>query len=167
MKEIEKFSIFLFSKLKIVSNLQIQKILFLLRVYEKYHRISNSIIFNNNNNFQAWIYGPVNVTSYRLINNYLTELNHIPDSVLIQFNNKYQSKMKKYIYLSDQLRQYPSSYLVDLSHLNKAYLNVRKNLKQDEPCCKYIDELNDDFITFEDDDNQFMDVIKILQNKSF
>ena len=93
MKEIEKFSIFLFSKLKL-SNLMIQKILFFLRVYEKFNHISNSILFDNNKNFQAWIYGPVNVASYHLINNYLTELNQIPDNILIQFNDKYQKKWK-------------------------------------------------------------------------
>jgi hypothetical protein len=54
LKKVQKFSLYLFLKYKIDSNLKIQKILFFLRVYEKINKITNSPIFDQENkNFQA------------------------------------------------------------------------------------------------------------------
>lgn len=65
LKKVQRFSLYLFLKYKIDSNLKIQKILFFLRVYEKMNKITNSPIFDQENkNFQAWTYGPVCVDSY-------------------------------------------------------------------------------------------------------
>ena len=70
LKKVEKFSLYLISNYKITSILKIQKILFFLRVYEKkkYGNSFVSPIFDETNyNFQAWMYGPVNVDSYYFV----------------------------------------------------------------------------------------------------
>lgn len=167
MKNIEKFSLYLFHNLKINSNLKIQKILFFLRVYEKIHSIENSQIFEENNNFQAWIYGPVNIPSYYLINNYLNEYSQMPDDILIKLNNEYTTNLSKYISIANKLNKYNVNLLVDLTHNNISYIKARNGIDKDAPCCNFINEENDDFTEFSNKDRaEFSEIITLLSENN-
>lgn len=95
LKKVEKFSLYLLEKYKIDSILKIQKILFFLRVYEMKKGKNSSPIFDNcNNNFQAWMYGPVNVDSYEFMRWKLRSgEDEGDDNVLLEFKDKKVEKL--------------------------------------------------------------------------
>ena len=151
LKKVEKFSLYLLLKYKIDSNLKIQKILFFLRVYEKKNKIDNSPIFDyDNENFQAWTYGPVCVDSYNFMCKILdTEEEEIRNDFLIELE-KDTKKFDVYDHIVNKLDENEPRHLVSLSHKNLAYINVRKkaNIEEWQPCCLPLDETSNDFINF-------------------
>lgn len=166
LKKVEKFSLYLISKYKIDSALKIQKILFFLRVYEKrksndFHFPKSPIFDKDNKNFQAWMYGPVNVVSY-----YFTRLKlysseqESNDDVLMEFKDaKKIDEFKKYENIINKLKEIDSQELVYYSHHNIEYKNVRKGLNEFEPCKKELDESNDNFAEFDDEVKDKIDKI--------
>ena len=149
LKKVQKFSLYLFLKYKIDSNLKIQKILFFLRVYEKMNKITNSPIFDQENkNFQAWTYGPVCVDSYDFMCKILNTDEEINNDFLLKDNEQFN----KYNNVINNLNEQEPYQLVDLSHQNLEYINVRKkaNIEQWQPCCSPLDETSDDFKNFGD-----------------
>lgn len=164
LKQVEKFSLYLFSKYKIESILKIQKILFFLRVYEKKNNIKNSPIFGtNNNNFQAWMYGPVNVDSYYFMRPKFYGMgDESNDDILVKFKSqkeeykKYNEELKIYEPIIIKLNEIDAQRLVYYSHHNIEYKNVRGSLKEFEPCDKVLDENKKDFILF---DNEVKDEV--------
>ena len=62
-KNVKTLAKYLFTK-GINSSLKIQKILFFLRVEELKSKNTINSFFKEKNNFQAWIYGPVNLESF-------------------------------------------------------------------------------------------------------
>lgn len=148
LSKIEKFSLYLFKNMHIESNLKIQKILFFLRIYELENNIQDSPIFEEkNHNFQAWIYGPVNVKSYRYLSPIVVYNQQISDNDIKQIIKENYEKYNKYIKYFDDY--YNTSGLVELSHKNLAYKKARFNLKDDEPCVEPLDEESKDFHTFD------------------
>lgn len=153
LKLVEKFSLYLISNYKITSILKIQKILFFLRVYERMKNIDPSPIFDETNyNFQAWMYGPVNVTSYYFVRLKLySNEQESNDDVLIEFKNMEKIKeFKKYDFIINKLKDIDSQELVFYSHHNLEYKNVRKGLSEFEPCKNELDENNHNFIEFDE-----------------
>ena len=156
LKKVEKFSLYLYKIHKIDSILKIQKILFFLRVYEKIDgkNFENSPIFGEKkNNFQAWMYGPVNIDSYEFMRYKLqSDEDEGDDDVLLDFEkNKQINKLySKYNLIIDRLKYKDSHYLVYLSHHNKEYKRVRGDIKEFEPCCEYLDEKSKYFIEFDE-----------------
>ena len=149
LKKVQKFSLYLFLKYKIDSNVKIQKILFFLRVYEKMNKITNSPIFDKgNHNFQAWTYGPVCVDSYDFMCKILNTDEEINNDFLLKDNEQFN----KYNNVINNLNEQEPYQLVDLSHQNLEYINVRKkaNIEQWQPCCLPLDETADDFKNFGD-----------------
>jgi len=129
LKKVQKFSLYLFLRYKIDSNLKIQKILFFLRVYEKMNKITNSPIFDHENkNFQAWTYGPVCVDSYDFMCKILNTDEEINNDFLLKDNEQFN----KYNNVINNLNEQEPYQLVDLSHQNLEYINVRKkaNIEQ-------------------------------------
>ena len=171
LKEVEKFSLYLVSKYKIDSILKIQKILFFLRVYEMKKGKKDSPIFGKkrNNNFQAWMYGPVNVESYYFMRPKFYGMgDESNDDILVKFKSqteeykKYNEKLKIYEPIIIKLNEIDAQKLVYYSHHNIEYKNVRGSLKEFEPCDKVLDENKKDFILF---DNEVKDeVSKILSD---
>lgn len=152
INKVQKFSLYLYLKHHINSNLRIQKILFFLRVYEKMNNINfeDSPIFDKKNeNFQAWVYGPVNVESYNFMRSKLIREEEIESDFLNDNDNK---SFEQYDKIIDKLNEYESNQLVDWSHQNLEYINVRKNggIKEWQPCCLLLNELSDDFCKFSD-----------------
>lgn len=153
LKKVEKFSLYLLEKYKIDSILKIQKILFFLRVYEMKKGKNSSPIFDNcNNNFQAWMYGPVNVDSYEFMRWKLRSgEDEGDDNVLLEFKEKKVEKLyAEYKPIIDKLKDKDSHYLVYLSHHNIEYKKARGNISEFAPCCKYLDETSEDFIKFDE-----------------
>lgn len=154
LKPVEKFSLYLYEKYKIDSILKIQKILFFLRVYEMKKGKEDSPIFgnNSNNNFQAWMYGPVNVDSYEFMRWKLRSgEDEGDDNVLLEFKDKKVEELYiEYKPIIDKLKDKDSHYLVYLSHHNIEYKKVRGDISEFAPCCEYLDEKSEDFIKFDE-----------------
>ncbi len=174
LTKVQKFSLYLFSKYKIDSILKIQKILFFLRVYEKKKwgkekEWTSPIFDEENENFQAWMYGPVNVDSYYFMRPKFYGMgDESNDDILVKFKSeiekykKYEEKLKAYEPIITKLNEIDAQKLVYYSHHNVEYKNVRGPLKEFEPCDKVLDENKKDFILF---DNEVKDdVSEILSD---
>ncbi len=155
LKKVEKFSLYLFSQYEIDSILKIQKILFFLRVYEMKKGIKVSPIFDaNNKNFQAWMYGPVNVDSYYFMRPKFYGMgDEGSDDILVKFKSpefkEYEKSLEIYKPIINRLKKVDAQKLVYYSHHNIEYKNVRGTLKDFEACDKELDENKSDFITFD------------------
>lgn len=128
------------------SSLKIQKLLFFIRYEElKNNKENNLSFFNKNNNFQAWIYGPVNYESYSFLQNCLLELDEkdpyfLSDEEVKEIDKIYGQYFEKW-------NKFSSSELVEKSHKNKAWIIARGNLGKDEVCRNFLSE-NEDFLKF-------------------
>ena len=166
MTKIQYFSLYLYKKLNIYSNLKIQKILFLLRVYEKMKKLSSSQIFDKEkDNFEAWIYGPVNVLSYRTISNFINSIDQISDEDLRYVSRTdYENECKQYIEIANKINEMVDdpTDLINLTHKNLSYQKARENVGPNEPCSNLIDEKSSNFIKFDqltDYEKQIINVI--------
>ena len=162
LKKVQKFSLYLFLKYKINSNLKIQKILFFLRVYEKMKDPNNSsspIFDQENGNFQAWTYGPVCVDSYDFMCKFLDKKEEIKNNFLLDDNKQFD----EYVNVINNLDDEEPYQLVDLSHQNLEYINVRKrnNIKDWQPCCSSLDETTNDFINFGDSNDKIKSLFSL------
>lgn len=168
MKKVEYFSLYLYYKLQIYSNLKIQKILFLLRVYEKIKNLNNSPIFDDEkDNFQAWIYGPVNVCSYHTISNFINSIDQISDKdLLVISKDEYIQECKQYIKIASEINEMVDdpTKLVGLTHKNLSYKDARKNIEPNQPCCNTLDEKSDNFIKFDQLDEFEKQIINIISD---
>lgn len=140
---------FLISK-GVSSPLKLQKLLFFIRYEElKYGDIKNSF-FSDNNNFQAWIYGPVNHESYKCFQNYFWGLDEkepyseLNDIIVKEINKKYGDFFIKWDAFS-------SSELVNKSHQNLAWINARGNIDHDTASTNTLDESDKSFLKFKSD----------------
>lgn len=127
------------------SSLKIQKILFFLHVEEMRHKI-NYGYFKKFNNFQAWIYGPVNVESFFEMQKFFSKNEEkeqftIDIDEIKEIDKLYGKWLSKYLNLS-------ATELVEMSHRNHSWKRARKNLGTDESCKNYLIEDNE-FITFD------------------
>ena len=160
LKKVEKFSLYLFIKHGIDSILKIQKILFFLRIYEKKKGINKkSPIFDKDNkNFQAWMYGPVNVVSYYFmrLKLYDNEQESNDDALIEMENMDKNGKFVVYSKIIKNLKEIDSHHLVELSHHNLEYKKQRKGLDELEPCKK---ELNENSKEFKEFDKKFCDEV--------
>lgn len=126
------------------SSLKIQKLLFFIRVEELKNKKNNGF-FRKDNNFQAWIYGPVNCESFynlqKLFNNEEEkEIFLLPKKEVEELDKIYGESLNKYVNLS------PFS-LVDKSHKNVAWINARGDLDCDTPSNTFLKE-DETFIQF-------------------
>lgn len=86
------------------SLLKIQKILFFIRVEELKNNDIDDTYFEKNHNFEAWIYGPVNVKSFKYLQPWYNSLNEMEAYLLEEKEvNQIDKKYKKYyeIYKND------------------------------------------------------------------
>lgn len=169
LENVEKFSLYLYHKHGIDSILKMQKMLFFLRVYEKKNDIKPSPIFNDTGkNFQAWMYGPVNVVSYHFMRLKLySNEQESNDDVLIELDqDEKNGKFEKYKPIIDNLKKCDSQELVELSHHNCEYKYVRKGCTPFDPCKTELDENNARFTTFDDNEsNDKVDKILCIPKK--
>lgn len=121
---------------------------------EKKNKISSSPIFDSDNgNFQAWMYGPVNIDSYYFMRpKFYDAEDETNDDILS--NRELLEKYKPYEPIIKKLNEFDSQELVYYSHHNIEYKNVRKPLKEFDPCDKELDENNVSFTKFDDEVNQ-------------
>lgn len=147
-KNIKTLTKYLIHK-EIQSLLKIQKILFFLRVEEVSSHQKHSF-FKSNHNFQAWIFGPVNVKSY-----YYTQRFYSADSKrkIKPFLTKRSIKYIDNIYGEwfEKYNKLGSTELKKLSQCNKSWLIVRKDLQPNEFCQNFLEE---DFTFLEFEENQ-------------
>ncbi len=127
------------------SALKLQKILFFLRVEELKNKATKDSYFKDNQNFQAWIYGPVSYESYTFMYDYFAKLDEtesfiLSDEEVKEIDKKYGKYLDKYI-------DKTPNELVELSHKNKAWIKARKGYAKDAVCKEYMDE-NESFIEF-------------------
>lgn len=121
----------------IESSLKIQKMLFFFHVEELSNKL-NYGFFKPNNNFQAWIYGPVNVESFFFMYRYFNheeekEIFYLEKDQVIELDNIYGKLFDKY-------SKYSDSELIEYSRKNKSWINARGDLGTDEICKKYLVE---------------------------
>lgn len=126
------------------SSLKLQKILFFFRV-EELRTKKESGYFKKDNNFQAWIYGPVNVDSFFELQDYFHETEEkefylLEKQEIEELDLIFEKTFSKYADMSP-------SELVDKSHLNLSWINARGDLGADEPCKNFMKE-DDTFIKF-------------------
>ena len=125
---------------------KIQKLLFFMRVEEiRNHQTQNSF-FKPNENFQAWIYGPVNVDSYKYLQPYFDEQDE-KEKFLLE-DKEVEEIDKQYLESFEKWNQYSTKDLIDISHTNKAWLKTRGSLGIDEICKDKMDEQSKDFVEF-------------------
>ncbi len=135
---------YLFSK-GIESSLKIQKMLFFFRVEElQSNKLKNSF-FQEKDNFEAWIYGPVNTDSFCYMRNYFSgddekEAYLLTQKEIKQIDKHYGRWFEKYKNLTP-------SELVSLSHKNQSWINARVGLGINDICKKKMLE-DETFTTF-------------------
>lgn len=134
---------YLFTK-GINSSLKIQKILFFLYVEEKKSN-NNFGFFNDKDNFQAWIYGPVNPESFYEMQKYFSN-NEEKENFLLS-KNEIKQIDKIYGKWFDKYEFYSSSKLITKSHKNLSWINARGDLDENTPCRTFMIE-DETFLTF-------------------
>lgn len=146
-KNIVSLAKYLLSK-GIDSPLRIQKILFFLRFEElkENSKTKSESYFNKENNFQAWIYGPVNERTFYYLQTYFQsedekEAYILNDEDIKEIDKIYGKWFNKY-------KNKSASWLINESHRNKSWINARGNLGIDEICREYLKE-DETFIQFE------------------
>lgn len=176
LKKVEKFSLYLFKVWGIDSILKIQKILFFLRVYEKKMHLyekkkigdsSDSPIFDKDNyNFQAWMYGPVDIVSYHFmrLKLYSNEQESNDDTLLELRDDIKKGIFNRYEHVINNLKDIDSQELIELSHHNHEYKRVRGNLGVLEPCKKELDENRNEFKIFDDKFNKKVNEVFCIEN---
>lgn len=131
------------------SLLKIQKLLFFIRVEElkenKFRKINDSF-FNENHNFQAWVYGPVNVESFKYLQDWFNRTNEIEQYLLPENEMEFIDSIYNKYYL--MYKDMSINELIDRSHKNKAWKNSRKGYSTTEICRNYLEE-DKTFIEFE------------------
>lgn len=125
---------------------KIQKLLFFMRVEEIRNKQTEDSFFKPNENFQAWIYGPVNVDSYKYLQPYFDELDEKENFLLKEKDVKEIDK--QYLESFEKWNKYSTQELVEISHSNKAWIKTRGSLGVDEICKDKIDEQSKDFVEF-------------------
>lgn len=126
---------------------KIQKVLFFLRVEELKSKNTKNSFFKQDNNFQAWIYGPVCVESFKFAQGYFDQFEEkepflLSDKDMKIIDEQYLKPLSKYINMSPK-------ELIDKSHTNVAWIKARIGLSADEICKNYLIE-DEDFTRFED-----------------
>ena len=169
LKKVEKFSLYLFKEWGIDSILKIQKILFFLRVYEKkkWGKKWISPIFDKcNYNFQAWMYGPVNIVSYYFmrLKLYSNEQESNDDTLIELKDDIKKGTFNKYKNIINSLKDMDSQELIEISHHNHEYKRVRGNLDVLEPCKETLDENSEGFKIFDDKFNAKVNEIFCIEN---
>lgn len=144
-KNVKTLAKYLFTK-GINSSLKIQKILFFLRVEELKSKNTINSFFKEKNNFQAWIYGPVNLESFLEMQKLFSheeekDIYILDEETVNEIDQIYGQWLLKY-------ENYAASTLVEMSHKNKAWINARGDLDPDKPCKNYLVE-DQTFIEFE------------------
>ena len=121
----------------IYSPVKIQKMLFFFRV-EELKSGNNFGYFNKSNNFQAWIYGPVNPESYFSLQKFFNE----EDEQDAYYLSKSEVNEIDEIYGTwfNQYSKYTKEELIEKSHKNQAWINARANLGVQDPCRKFLEE---------------------------
>ena len=97
--------------------------------------------------FQAWVYGPVDIDSYNFMRYKLIHEEEIEADFLSDDDIKLFEEYDKII---NKLNECESNKLIDWSHQNLEYINVRKRsgIKEWQPCCLFLDESTPDFVSF-------------------
>lgn len=125
---------------------KIQKILFCFRYEELLNNSIDQTYFNDDHNFQAWIYGPVNVESYY----YLRPLWYGDElETYLLSDEELKAVDKKYGKWFDKWNQYSTSELINTSHTNQAYINAREGFEEMQPCTNVLEEKSDAFLQME------------------
>ena len=145
-KDIKMLSKWLVTK-EITSLLKIQKLLFFIRVEELKNKDTQNSYFENDKNFQAWIYGPVSRESFDYLQPWFNKETELDSFILSSeevkiIDDKYGKYLDKYI-------MYSPNELVELSHKNLSWIKARGKFGANEICREFMKE-NDDFIKFID-----------------
>ena len=128
------------------SPLKFQKLLFFIRYEEKKNNV-NSGYFEENGNFEAWVYGPVNRETYEFFKLFfwgedeLEGNSNLEDDKFLEMENKFSDYFEKWNKLD-------AHSLVEKSHLNRAWIKAREGKEFEEPSTKTLDEESVDFIEF-------------------
>lgn len=124
--------------------LRLQKLLFMLRFEEVLNEELNNSYFAPNNNFQAWINGPVNTEVYYYLRPMFIEIDE-KDHYLLS-KEQVQKIDQKYKAFFEKWDVYSEDDLIQISHTNEAWIKARKDIDADEPCTNYLDEQSTEFL---------------------
>lgn len=127
---------------------KIQKLLFFMRVEEIRNNQTEDSFFKPNENFQAWIYGPVNVDSYKYLQPYFDELDEKENFLLDEDTVKEIDK--QYLESFEKWNKYSAQELVEISHSNKAWIKARQGFGEYDVCKISLNEKDPDFTTIID-----------------
>ena len=126
--------------------LRLQKLLFFLRYEELKNKTTQGSYFAKNHNFEAWIYGPVNPTTYNLLQYYFAKEDE-KDRYLLDLRTMWQIDRKYKAYF-DKWNKFSSSQLIVRARRNYAWIKARHDLEDHEPCTEKINEQTEDFLEF-------------------
>ncbi len=131
------------------SALKIQKMLFFFRVEEKRSNFpsQNDSYFNEKDNFEAWIYGPVNVESFKEMQKLFRNEAEKEDYLLDK--NEISKIDKLYLNFYNEYIRYSARELVEKSHKNFAWIEARGDLGPDDICHTKLNEDSENFTKFE------------------
>ena len=130
--------------------LRLQKLLFMLRFEEVVNEQLNDSYFAPNNNFQAWINGPVNTEVYYYLRPMFIEIDEKDHYLLSEKKEEDKKEIerldRKYKTFFEKWDVYSDDDLIDISHTNKAWVKARKDIGPNEPCTNYLDEQSPEFL---------------------
>lgn len=137
LSKIEKFSLYLYFKKEIKSIAKIQKILFLLRIYEIQTKINDSLIFDCNNNFQVSFSSLSNEQSCKCLSSF--KKNVLSENEMNEYEKKYGCCVDFFNFFSIES--------INLFFFeNEAWLSLKD--KNDSKEKYFLQEQEKSFITF-------------------
>lgn len=120
------------------SPLRVQKLLFFLRYEEIQNEELEDSYFDDNFNFEAWIYGPVNRRSYNALQYYFNREDEkenfvLSDEEAAMVDRKYGQYFLKW-------NQFSSDQLIEIAQKNLGWIKARGVLYPDDLCSEKLDE---------------------------
>ena len=138
---------FLLNEIEDISPLKMQKLLFFLRFEEIQDKNVENSFFKEKDNFEAWINGPVNRTSYLHFRDYFWKLDE--DDLFLDLDNSIRQEISdKYSKYLEKYKDLEPEELVEKSHKNQSWKNARKGYKTNDICKVHLIE-DKTFITFD------------------
>lgn len=149
-ENIIKMSAYLIKRGELTSPLRLQKLLFFMH-YEEIENKFNNTYFDIENNFQAWVNGPVNYMSYKLFKNYFWNFEEAEFINELLSEEEYKTIDSIYGAYFEKWDILSTTDLVDKSHKNKAWIEARGDLMATEPSNNFINEDREKITKFIDE----------------
>lgn len=135
---------YLLTKGELMSAVRLQKLLFLIRYEEIASGDLTNSYFEDNDNFQAWSSGPVNLESYYYLRPVFIETDERDHYLLSK--EQVEKIDQKYKAFFEKWKSYSDNDLINVCQTNGAWIKARAEIDLNEPCTDYLDEKSPEFL---------------------